>query len=707
MDNDSKKSEEEIEKEQKIEAGKNTAHVAGRAAARYFGGEVGGQVYDRLSQTKLGQNLERRAGKVVANKPIVGNLNKKLNDSGAVDAANQAIDITDKTSKSGANNKSGTNNGLQKNKANQKRNLSSFLNKRKKDNSSNATNSGENSSNAVNNDLESDDNKEKFSIGNKAKQVKLIIMILGPVIFFVFIILVLIAIVGYIGSLFGIVSLGSSTTMSDNKNEQKYYEKLDSIVTKYQKSCGITIDKNYIHTILIYPMNNYDEFFDQEFSLEDVEDESEEFDYKSITGQIGNVAKLLVSDCSIDYDVDGSSYNRVKNSSFFKSHYKEVLKKNDADTILEDVFDLAEIGSSLNNNDKWFISDNLKVNMVPCGSGQPSTGNGNNSTISFSEYIIGVVYEELKNTNGLSASNKEFLKAQIVATISNTLSRAGYQSGDNQITVQNGDCWQNYYNTSSIPSSTLNLLNEAYDAVFGTIMVNTDGTMKEARYGDGNCGNDCMGQQNGINDAQSGMKYDEILQKYYSGFTLNNAKEDSYVTGVNYKNGGYNENVVYYNQNDYSNKFCGRSNATIASSGCGTTAMSIVLSTLVDKTYDPVTVMKEAYGMNACGSGISGTATSFFKKSAKLHDLDYKRVSKSGDLQAVLNALENGNSLVIAHMGPSTFTRGGHYIVLARVNDSGKVYVYDPNKTSRNGWYNFNSVIVKELRGSFHIITKG
>jgi len=135
--------------------------------------------------------------------------------------------------------------------------------------------------------------------------------------------------------------------------------------------------------------------------------------------------------------------------------------------------------------------------------------------------------------------------------------------------------------------------------------------------------------------------------------------------------------------------------------------MSIVLSTLVDKKLDPVAVMEEAYSMKTCGVNISGTSTSFFKKSAKLHDLGYKKVSKRGDLQAVLDALESGKSLVIAHMGPSTFTKSGHYIVLARVNEDGKVYVYDSNKSSRNGWYDFNKVIVKELKGSFHIITKG
>ena len=716
MNNDSKTQEEK-----KIEAGRNTAHVIGKAAATKLGGGLGGAAYDKVAQTKLGQNLENRLGSKIAKTPGLGSVNKKLNESGAVDAANNAL---------------GSNQALQKNKANRKNVLSSFLNRRKKNNSNNDS-SGENNSDVDNNSLENEEEtKEKVSIKKRAKQIKLALMILGPAVFFLFIILVVVSVVGYIGSLFGVVSLGGSTSMTDNKNEQKYYEKLDSVVTKYQKSCGITIDKNYIHTILVYPMNNYDEFFGQDFSLENLDSANEEIDYKSITGQVDNVAKLLVSNCSVDYDIDGSSYNRIKNSSFFKEHYKDTLKKADADVILEDVFNLAEVGSLLSNSN-WFINDNLKVHLATCNTGQDLNGNKENSVISFSEYIMGVVYGELATNTEINATNKEFLKAQVIAATSYALARSGYQPGDTEIWVQNGDCWQvscdinkgctyaydlgqygtcytgvvNKENTQwtrgSIPSNTLSLLKEVFNDVYGTIMVNTDGSIKAPQYRDQSCGNDCMGQKPGIVDAQNGLNYKEILNKYYNNFTLSNAKEDLYADNVSYDNGGYNAEVIYYNQNDYTNKFCGRDNATIKTSGCGTTAMSMILSTLIDKSYDPVFVMNEAYGMKACGKGISGTSTSFFKKSAKAHDLNYKRVSKSGDLQAVLDSLSSGNSLVIAHMGPGTFTRSGHYIVLARVNEKGQVYVYDSNKASRNGWYSFNSVIVKELRGSFHIVTKG
>ena len=739
MKNDSK-----TQAEQKLEAGRNTAHVVGKTAATKLGGRLGSAAYDKVAGTRLGQNLENRLGSKIAHTPVVGNLNKKLNDSGAVDAANNSL---------------GSNQALQKNKANQKNILSSFLNKRKKKKEIKEENGDENNSSS-----DSDDNlneteeetKEKVSIKKRAKQIKLAIMILGPAIFFLFIVLVSVAVVGYIGSLFGVISLGEGeiTSMTDKENEEKYYKKLDEVIAKYQKKYNVTIDKNYIHTILIYPINNYFDYFEEDFSIENITEES--IDYESLTGQIETVAKFFVShcksnkSCSIDYEIDGPSYNRIKESSFFKKHYKEMLKKADADTILEDVFNLAEVGALLGDS-RWFINDNLKVTMGTCE--QPynnkllNEGTNYSSSVGFSEYIMGVIYGEVGDHN-ITNETKEFLKAFTLVTSSYVLNRAGYQPGDTEIFVHNGNCWQlscdikngctyaydpGKYGTTytgdvekndiafvkpPLPQDKIRILNEVFDEVFGMLLLDGSGNIKWADHynstsNSGCKAGRCMGQQEAIIDSKNGMSYKEILDKYYDNYTITNAKEDLYADNVSYSDGGYNAEVIYYNQNDYGNvTFCGRTSntsrpGTIKTSGCGTTAMSIVLSTLVDEKLDPVAVMKEAYGLGSCGVSISGTSTTFFKKSAKLHDLDYKKVGKRGDLQAVLDSLESGNSLVIAHMGPSTFTKSGHYIVLARVNENGKVYVYDSNKPSRNGWYDFNSVIVKELRGSFHIITKG
>ena len=726
MNNDSNK--EEV----KIEAGRNTAHVVGKAAATKFGGRLGGAAYDKLAETRLGQRLERGIGKNIASSPI-GNINKKLNDSGAVDAASKVVD---------GKNKNNTNNALAKNKAN-RRNYLSFLNRKTKNNS--VQDDGSNSEDGV--QEENNETESVSAILKKAKKIKMALTIAIPVIAFLLIIFVLIAIVGYIANMFGIVSTGGGgewpTAMTDNANEKKYYEKLDSVVKSYRESCGIELNKNYIHTLLIYPTNNYNDFFDQEFSLEDIKNENNSVNYDTLSGKVDTVASLFVNSCNVDYEIDGASYNRIKNSSFFKDYYKDLLKNADADTILTDVFDLAEVGTNLFAS-SWFINDNLKVNLGNC-----KYENGKyldqevNNTVGFSDYIMGVIYGEM-GSSYIIPENKEFLKAFTIAASSYVLSRSGYQSGDTEISARNGNCWQlsaDINNGSTyikdgefstmypgkldggtyfapLSNDKRQILNEVFNEVFGILMINDEGQIKYASYRNTStlCGdNECLGQQDAVRDAQSGMSYQQILNKYYSNFTLTNAQEDLYADNVTYDDGGYTKTeVISYRQTDYKQKFCGRTNGTISSSGCGVVSMSIVLSTLVDDSYNPVVVMNEAQNFGSCGPGISGTNSSFFKKSAKLHNLGYKAVSKKGNLQSVLDALKSGNSLVIAHMGKGTFTGGGHYLVLSAVRDDGKVYVVDPyhdvNKKKRNsgdGWYDFNSVIVKQLAGSLHIITKG
>lgn len=84
--------EQEEQKQQEAEAANKTAHVAGKAAATYFGGNVGAKAYDKLSQTKLGKNLENQIGKKIQKNRQANRMAQKLNNSGALDAADKAID---------------------------------------------------------------------------------------------------------------------------------------------------------------------------------------------------------------------------------------------------------------------------------------------------------------------------------------------------------------------------------------------------------------------------------------------------------------------------------------------------------------------------------------------------------------------------------------------------------------------------------------
>jgi len=451
----------------------------------------------------------------------------------------------------------------------------------------------------------------------------------------------------------------------------------------------------------------------------------------------------MVTDCVVDYNVGGTFYNKLKDSSFLKRYYKEALEHTDSETIVQDIFDYTELGVSLSELNSGYISDNLKVTLKTCDNRLLNEGTKYSSTVGFRDYIIGTVYAEVEDY--ITVEKQEFLKAMVIAATSYVLNRSGYQSGVEEIVVNNGNCWQvscdihegcHYeivvekyasaftgpdsnggYWKNPISDNQMAIMNSVLDDVYGKVMLDSNGKFVWAGYKDqySACGDSkygCMGQVEAAEDAKNGMSYMDILNKYYKDFTISEMMEDSYAGDVTYNTGGYSGQLVKYYQTDYQQQFCGQ-NISISEAGCGPTAMAIVLSTFVDKKYTPPVVMQEAYSGDFCGGNIKGTSSYFFAESAKKHGLGYSSVSKNGDKQNVLDALKSGKSLVIAHMGNGTFTNGGHYIVLSEVRSDGKVYVQDPyhevnakRRNSGNGWYDFNDVIVKELKGSFHIITK-
>lgn len=562
-------------------------------------------------------------------------------------------------------------------------------------------------------------------------KVGLIVLVIG------FIVLMICAVVYYFASLFGMSdsfsNAGNTSGLDPNspyyKEALKYHENLNKATEMYADSCGVYLDRTYIHATLTYiTVVSQDEGFDEKKM------------YKKMADNVDDVAKLMVTNCVVDYEKNGTFYNKLRDSNFLKNYYKEQLKFMSKETLVKEIFEYAEAGAMLAGLNAGFISNNLKVTMGTCE--QPynkkllNDGTNYSSTVGFADYVMGVVMGEVEGS--IKRENREFLKAFTIVAASYALGRSGYQSGDTEIWVHNGNCWQlscdinngctycydlGDYGTTFTGKHSCNdvgytkdpmnpnqkqILTEVFQEVFGTVMLNLDGKIKTPSYRDksSTCGNrECLGQEDAIRDAQNGMTYKQILEKYYDNYTLSNMQEDSYVGNVKYDDGGYSGSVVYYDQTDYGDKFCGQ-RGTIKTDGCGTTSMAIVLSSFVNGSYTPPVVMKEAYSAKYCGGKIVGTSTSFFKYSASLHNLGYQSEKKTGDLQSVLDALKSGKSLVIAHMGKGKFTRSGHYIVLSKVNDKGEVYVLDPNNNYGTGWHDFNSVIVKELKGSFHIITK-
>ncbi len=145
-----------------------------------------------------------------------------------------------------------------------------------------------------------------------------------------------------------------------------------------------------------------------------------------------------------------------------------------------------------------------------------------------------------------------------------------------------------------------------------------------------------------------------------------------------YKNMVTLNDFVNYFQGDYANYAYGRS-GTIATSGCGPTSMAMILTYLTGETITPVdtSAYSVQHGYRCEGNG---TYAALFPAMAKEYGLECEQLSPTS--QNIIQSLQEGKVL-IAHMGPGTFTSGGHYIVLKGLDENGRVIVADPNSRAK------------------------
>ena len=145
---------------------------------------------------------------------------------------------------------------------------------------------------------------------------------------------------------------------------------------------------------------------------------------------------------------------------------------------------------------------------------------------------------------------------------------------------------------------------------------------------------------------------------------------------------------------------------TIATSGCGPTSMAIIISTFKQENHDPVELTEKAVkeGAYVCGNGSSIAPMVSILKSYGFN------AKSTTDKEEVRKALKDGKSLVIANMGPGTFTNGGHYIVLVSMNDSEEVFVADPSSRGRDKGYNkywsFDGIVAPQVSYGYIIVTE-
>lgn len=136
--------------------------------------------------------------------------------------------------------------------------------------------------------------------------------------------------------------------------------------------------------------------------------------------------------------------------------------------------------------------------------------------------------------------------------------------------------------------------------------------------------------------------------------------------------------VPLYDQGDYSG--IRYSAGTIATSGCGPTALAMVISYYLGRdVYPPELATLITNRGEVSSSQCSGTCWSAMINVPKVYGLNSKYVS----WDEAKEHLRNGEP-IINSQGPGFFTSGGHYIVITGVSNDGRTYyINDPNYRER------------------------
>jgi len=133
---------------------------------------------------------------------------------------------------------------------------------------------------------------------------------------------------------------------------------------------------------------------------------------------------------------------------------------------------------------------------------------------------------------------------------------------------------------------------------------------------------------------------------------------------------------------------------TISSSGCAIVCLSMVTSYLNGEVVTPLDIVD--FTGNRYYQPGAGSTWSIFPAVSSNYGYSCSNLGKN--TSALIDALQSGHP-VIASMGPGTFTKGGHFIVLKGITEDGKILVNDPNDNDRknhnNTEFNLNTIITE------------
>lgn len=141
---------------------------------------------------------------------------------------------------------------------------------------------------------------------------------------------------------------------------------------------------------------------------------------------------------------------------------------------------------------------------------------------------------------------------------------------------------------------------------------------------------------------------------------------------------------VNYYQTDYPNVQYS-DYGTIATYGCGPTALAMVLTYLLDEEITPIETAQKGYNSQVNYTCENGTYWSYFGAMADEYGVSCEQMAMSKE--NIINNLNDDKTLILI-MGPGDFTSSGHFIVARGIDDDGKIIVADPasRKRSEQTW---------------------
>ena len=133
---------------------------------------------------------------------------------------------------------------------------------------------------------------------------------------------------------------------------------------------------------------------------------------------------------------------------------------------------------------------------------------------------------------------------------------------------------------------------------------------------------------------------------------------------------------------------------TIAASGCGPTAMAMVLDYYINDNAGLITPSQTAnFSLeNNHRTSYQGTSWRFFEGMADEYNLDFMQTGSASEAYNWMTT--QSNPLVICSMRPGIWTNGGHFILVWKIlpEQNDEVYINDPNSMKQhktvNKWYN-------------------